>query len=246
MIKTALLVGDEVADHLLPPLRTELEAAGWKVSLVDASGLADASVSATTSGVWVDGVALDAVLFRLSLDLLFAPAFAEEDRSFVMNELRALWTHVLCLPNVRKINHGFAMSALLRDPWAWRDVLRSQGIAVVPAQFGSVAPRSWWLRPDGELTQPPNALVAQTLGALSLRATAIRSVLCCGGCLRDDDAAFRPAAACLSAAGLGLAELLVDERDRVLAVSPEPAIAPALARWASRMLVRWLDAAPGR
>jgi hypothetical protein len=244
--KSALVVGDELADHLVPPLRSELEAAGWQVRLLDATGLADASVSATVTGVWVDGVALDAVVFRLSLDLLVAPAFTEEDRSFAMNELRALWTHVLCLPAVRKINNGYAMSLLLRDPCAWRDLLHDEGIPVVPAQFGSVGPQSWWLRSSGELSQPPCALVAQTLGAVSVHATAIRSVLCCGGCVQGDDEALRPAAVRLCDAGLGLAELLVDEQDRVLTVSPEPAIAPGLAPWASRMLVRWLGAAPGR
>ena len=246
MRKTALVVGDVLADHLLPALLSELEAAGWQVVLLDAHGLSDARVSATETGVWVDDVPVDAVAFRLSLELLVAPAFVEGDRAFVANELRAFWTHVLCLPTVRALNDGYASSLLLRDPCAWRDLLRDHNLDVVPARFGSIATQSWWLRPSGGLSPPPSALVAQTLGALSVQATEITSVLCCGGCVQDDDKALRPAAERLGAAGLGLAELLVDQHDRLLTVVPEPAISPAVAPWASQMLVRWLDAPAGR
>lgn len=246
MTRTALVVGDELTDHLLPPLRSGLEQAGWHVAALDAHGLSGATVAATSTGVRVDGAPVDAVVFRLSLDLLVATGFVEEDSAFAANELRALWAHVLCLPSVRTVNDGRAGSALLRDPCAWRDRLRRHGVPVAAARFGSVEPGSWWLQANGELSSPPTAPVARALGALTVPATAIRSVICCAGAVQEDDRSLGPAAELLLDAGLGLAELLVDQDDRVLAVVPDPPIGPAVAPWASRTLVRWLDAAPRR
>lgn len=246
MTRTALVVGAALTDHLLPPLQADLEAAGWQVALLDSLTLTDAQVTASATDVRVNGAHVDAIAFRLSLDLLVAPTFVEEDRSFVTNELRALWAHVLCLPSVRAVNDGYAVSALLRDPCAWRDMLADHAVAVVPARFGSVESDSWTLQASGELAAPPTALVARTLGTLTVQATAIRSVICCAGQVQDDDEPLRPAAQRLCDAGLGLCELLVDHDNRVLAVVPEPAINPTVAPWASTTLVRWLDAAPHR
>lgn len=244
MTSTALVVGDEFTDHLLPPLRADLEEAGWQVSLLNSLALVDAEVTATATEVWVKGVRIDAIAFRLSLDLLVAPTFVEDDRSFVINELRALWAHILCLPSVRAVNDGYALSALLRDPCAWRDMLANHDVAVAPARFASVEPHSWTLQASGELAPAPTALVAQTLGTLTVQATAIRSVICCAGQVQDDNEPLRAAAKHLCDAGLGLAELLVDQDNRVLAIVPDPAINPTVAPWASMTLVRWLGAAP--
>ncbi len=244
MTRTALVVGDPVADHLLPPLVADLEARGWEVPTLAPAALADAVVATTASELRLGGRRVHAVAMRASLDLIVAPGFIEGDRGFATDEVRALWTHALSARGVRTVNDGRAVATLFRDPLGWRDRLRSDGLAVAPARLGDLPPASFGLRADGDLGAPPDPALARVTGAVSIEAGGVRAVQCVAGRAREGGAAAAAARA-LSERGLRLAEVLLDDDDRVLSVRADPAVGPDTAEWVATTLGRWIDAADG-
>lgn len=246
MSRHLLVVGDPVADHLLPALVATATESGWTVDSVDPFGLADLAVAADDTTLTVRGRRVDAAVVRLSLELLVAPAFDAEDRSFTANELRAFWAHALSLPTVRTPLRGSVTTSLLRDTCAWREMLEANGVPVAPLHLGSTTDESWWVHWDGTVGPAPASDVARVLGATTVRARAIRTVTCCCGAVDPDTPdsllpTARRAALVLADEGIGLAQLTIDERGRVLAVAAHAPVRPEHAGWAARSLVAYLE-----
>ena len=153
-----LVVGDPVADHLVPAVCRHAERAGWVVRVVGPFDLADLSLTTDERTLSVEGRRVDAVVFRLSLDLLVAPGFADDDRGFATDELRAVWAHALSIPTVATPNRGAAAHSLLRDPFAWRDLLVAHGVPIAPVSIGRAPAGSCWLHADGLLAALQRAL----------------------------------------------------------------------------------------
>lgn len=237
-----VVVGDPVADHLVPALAELAARDGWAVRVVDPLGLADLPLTVDERSLHVHGRRVDAVVFRLSLDLLVAPGFGEDDRSFATNELRAVWAHALSLPGVATPNRGAAAHSLLRDPFAWCDRLAVAGVPVAPRRIGTAPPGSCWAHPDGTLGPLPPPQLVRTLGIATVPARAWRPVVCCAGQVEPDVPRSLAAAASrvarhLAAAGVGLAEVALDQLGRVLAVSVHPVISGEHAGWAAGALL---------
>ena len=237
-----LVVGDPVADHLVPAVCRHAERAGWVVRVVGPFDLADLSLTTDERTLSVEGRRVDAVVFRLSLDLLVAPGFADDDRGFATDELRAVWAHALSIPTVATPNRGVAAHSLLRDPQAWRDLLVAHGVPTAPVSIGRAPAGSCWLHADGSLRPRPDARVVRTLGMATVPARRWRSVVCCGGEVepglpRAIDTIARSAAQVLAGAGLGLAELRVDQLGRVLTVGVHPVITADCADWVAGALL---------
>lgn len=237
-----LVVGDPVADHLVPALREHAGRRGWAVRVVDPLGLADLRIATDERSLSVCGRPVDAVVFRLSLELLVAPGFADEDRTFTTNELRAVWAHALTLPTVATPNRGVAMSSLLRDPRRWRDHLADAGVAVAPLRIGGASPGTCWVHADGTLGPVPTPGFARALGIATVPARTWRPVVCCAGEIEPGVPAglaptARRAARALADAGAGLTQLSLDHLGRVLSVGVHPVIAADHADWAASALL---------
>ena len=132
--------------------------------------------------------------------------FADDDRGFATDELRAVWAHALSIPTVATPNRGVAAHSLLRDPQAWRDLLVAHGVPTAPVSIGRAPAGSCWLHADGSLRPRPDARVVRTLGMATVPARRWRSVVCCGGEVepglpRAIDTIARSAAQVLAGAG---------------------------------------------
>lgn len=236
-----LVVGDPVADHLVPALR-EHARPSWTVRVVDPLALADLPLATDERTLWIEGTRVDAIVFRLSLELLVAPGFAEDDRTFTTNELRAVWTHALSLPTLATPNRGAAVSSLLRDPLVWRDRLTAAGVPVAPLHVGRAPSGTRWVHADGTLGAVPTPLFARALGIATVPARRWRPVVCCAGEIEPGVPASiapvaRRAATALADAGAGLAQVSIDHLGRVLSIGVHPVITAELAGWAADTLL---------
>ena len=244
-----LVVGDPVADHLVPALCRRAGRDGWTVRVVGPLDLADLTLATDDRGLAVDGRAVDAIVFRLSLDLVVAPGFAEDDRAFATDELRAVWAHALSLPSVTTPNRGAAVHSLLRDPLVWRDQLSAAGVTLAPLTIGRAPGGARWVHTDGTLRPLPGATFARVLGVAAVPARRWRRIVCCEGEIepgveRPLATNARRAARVLAAAGAGLTELCVDHLGRVLSVGVHPVVSAARAAWAADVLLASFGRAP--
>ena len=161
----------------------------------------------------IDGQPVQAVVFRLSPNLLIAPAFIASDRGFAAAELRAWWAHVLALPHVASVNRSNAETWFgFAEPGYWRSYLTSAGVAVAPLRLGLPGDDGWWIRWSGEVATMPDSMTGGALGAAWVMADELRPVLCCAGEPVGGDPELRPAASALLRAGIVLSELIVDSR----------------------------------
>jgi hypothetical protein len=198
------------------------------------------------------GEAVDGIVFRLSPRLFVAPGYDDEDAAFAAAELRAAWVHLLSLPRIAVVNRPNMDGWLASSEWsAWRRRLGALGIACAPRRIGEPFSGGWWVRWAGGIGALPEGNVAQRLGSASVEAGPLHTVLCCAGEVvgapeGDERSGDADLAVALLEAGLVLAEAVVDEQERVVALSTLPPIASEHGDEVADKVTRWLSAAFGR
>ena len=246
-----LLVGDPEADPLLRVLPACLSDRGFASSVVAPLEFASVGVTVTPAGCSVNGGPVRGIVFRLSPRLLVAPGYDAADAGFAVAELRAVWVQLLTQPQIAAINRPDVDGWFSSSEWsAWRHRLDEVGVACAPRRIGTPFVNGWWVRWSGDVAAVPEARAAMRLGAASVAAGPLRTVLCCGGHAvgeaSDRVATDSVLARALLEAGLVLAEVVVDAESRVVALSTLPPIPEALASDVAGRVADWLDAAVGR
>jgi hypothetical protein len=233
--RAALLVGDPVADPLVPALAERLGAAGVDVRVVRPDDVVSLSVDARADRCEVDGAEVDVVAFRAHPTLLDAPAFDRDDRSFAAAEVRALWLHVLTLPAVTAMNRSDAELWFLPSEWpVWRRRFAAAGVPLAPLRVGvsgGEAGDAWWTW-TGALTRPPPASVAAAVLAPTVEGPVARALWCAGDVVDGPApaaAVVEAAGAVLDGAGIVLAGLVLDGAGRLVGASSFPTVPAAVA-----------------
>ena len=251
MTRHVLLVGDPEADPLLRALPAELKDRGLASSVVAPLEFATVGVTVSPTGCSVRGTSVQGIVFRLSPMLLVAPGYDEADAGFAVAELRAVWVQLLAQPDIAAVNRPDVDGWLSSSEWsAWRRRLAEAGVACAPRRIGTPFPNGWGVRWSGAVATLPEASAAQRLGAASVAAGPLRTVLCCAGDAIGDPGeqvdVDRELARALLGAGLVLAEATLDGAGRVVSLSALPPVPEARAGSIAGRMAGWLDAAVGR
>lgn len=230
---TTVLIVAYPGDHFAEAVAGRLERSKSQVLCVEPSQMPDLTVALRGDRLTVNGQAVGGVLARCPSNAFFSESFSDEDQSFVSTEIRAVWLAATQLPSVYAVNRLDPVAYFDDSEWSvWRTRLMSAGIPVSPFSFGNISPSELshsWL-PSRSLTMrvAPDPVVHRVIGAALTISRRGASYAYVGDQLlaKDSPATVVEAQGVLLDHGLRLAEITLDEQERVLLVNPLPIIEP--------------------
>jgi hypothetical protein len=240
-----VVVVDDGDDPLAEAVHEALRSAGAASFRLHARALARTRVEVTVDEARVRRRRVRAVLFRATPGGDLAAGFHSDDVSFSSNEARASWLALLNATSVVAVNRADPEVWFALADWpVWRRRLAAAGVPLAPLAVGDVdiAADACWLPWGGGITRPKARSARRAFGAAVVPTQTLTRVLAAGGHVVDgaDGEGVRAAAHALSAWGVSLAGVLVDEAGRVVSATAFPPVprhaAPAAARHITEVL----------
>lgn len=216
-------------DHTGCVLARHLAGHGLPVRTYEPTQLASLITTIDGDEFLIDRSRVGAVLWRAMPRDWLSMGFQTADQPFADNETAAVWLSGMRTTTVVAVNAFSATAWYGGGQWpVWRHLLRAHRVAVSPMQFGSYTTQAcghWLLLSGFALHALPGETAARALGITSTTAIPTNSALVvCGRMLGSEVSAnAQAAAAALATDGIGLARIILDQEQRILAVDPLPA-----------------------
>lgn len=237
---------DTLADSVAGRLQEE----GYRVRVTGPGRLADLDVALDEESFWVDGSRVMGLLFRASPHSRFSGGFLESDRSFCDAEAGAVWLAGMHLPSVTTLNRYSAAAWCEGARWSvWRRYFLEENVLSCPlviGEQGSPGMPSMWLPYSSFRTLAvPGPASRAALAAAVGGCDTVRTALCvCGEIVSGPQLeSVEQAALLLEKHGIRLAQISLDDQDRVIHVNPFPLIEePVVLDRACELIVRFYEA----
>ncbi len=220
--RTSDCIADALAQHLL--------AQGVALLRSEPHQLASVRVTLDSAGFVAEGKRLSGIVWRVSPGTPLSAEYVSVDQAFADTETAAVWLGAMHSPSVWAINRYDATAWYGGCTWpVWRALLRQCEVPVSALHLGEPPSIDRLHRvpfSTNRVCEVPSREAAIAMGiATTTSCPAIRSIAVCGTVLTPvATRTMRAAAAALDAHGVALAELTIDQGDRVMFVDDMPDI----------------------
>ncbi len=224
-----VMVVADSGDRIGHAICRQLADRGLPVRAHEPSRLASLATTLDQDSFVVEGERVGAVLWRVMPGAWLSAGFEPGDQSFANTETAAVWLGAMRTPAICAVNAYSATAWYGGAQWpVWRNLLRRHEVRVSPMRLGQpgATGQACWLPLSAFAMHPlPDEAVSKALAIATTECTPSASALAvCGQVLGHAASShLQAAASALWDQGVGLARVLVDDNECVLAVDPAPA-----------------------
>lgn len=224
-----LLIVSYPGDKLSDAVERQSERVSMPVHKVHPNDLPDALLTVKDGSFFFNRNRVGAVLSRCPPKSFLSAKFADEDQDFSNAEVRALWLDALLMPSVFAVNRLDPIPFFDDSEWiTWRYRLARAGVPVSPFSFGNIADIQsnllWLPHRSISLRNAPDPLMQRVIGGALTTSHISKRYFYVGDTILTDNPpqVMKAAQNVLIEGGLRMAEVVLDERQRVLTINPYP------------------------